>query len=335
MAPFPPGQERTYGVAWVCPGCGDRSLDVCPLGPVIPTATTCLNCGEERAIGTDCTGCGMSDDAVIAFLGIANEENPAAEIHRGLVRRGLGRVNRTLRDDPANADAWQQKGYVYSDLGFHDAMLLMLRHAAKAASAPLFLFSAGLVMQRVGRHDDAVAAYRELIDVAPTRHEVGMALNNIGNSLSALRRNDEAEDAYRQSIERDPRRATLYFNCHIHYRKRGQWPQAIAVLERGYPHAGDDAQRVSFLVALALGHAECDRGAEALEAAERALELDERSIAARYLRGRALGMVGQLAEALAEMEQVLAADPEHADAKNAIVLLKNAGAKRPWWRIWS
>jgi len=319
MAPFTPGQERTYGVAWVCPGCGDRSLDVCPLGPVIPTATTCLNCGEERG-GVECAGCGMSDDAVIAFLGIAEPADAVAEIRSGLARRGLGRLNRTLRDYPANADAWRSKAGVYQQLGLRQAAARMLA-------------AAGFSLQELGRHDEAVVVYRESVALAPTADEAGSVLGNLANSLSDLRRDDEAVEAYRRAIEREPGRATHYFNCHVHHRKRAQWKQAIAVLERGYPHATDDPQRVAFLVALSLGHAECERGAEALEAAERALELDERSIAARYLRGRALGMVGKLDEALAEMQQVLAADPAHADANNAVVILKNAGAKRPWWRI--
>jgi hypothetical protein len=41
---------------------------------------------------------------------------------------------------------------------------------------------------------------------------------------------------------------------------------------------------------------------------------------------------------MVEIRQVLAADPENADALQAIAMLEQAGvrrAKRPWWRFWN
>jgi hypothetical protein len=48
-APFGEGQEGTYGVAWRCPEGHGLSLDVCPVGPLIPARELCLNCGVRFA----------------------------------------------------------------------------------------------------------------------------------------------------------------------------------------------------------------------------------------------------------------------------------------------
>ncbi len=72
----------------------------------------------------------------------------------------------------------------------------------------------------------------------------------------------------------------------------------------------------------------CDDGDAALAAADEALALDEKSGGARYLRGRGLALVGRLDEAMAEMTKVLAADPENADAQNAVAMLERAGVRK-------
>ena len=76
--------------------------------------------------------------------------------------------------------------------------------------------------------------------------------------------------------------------------------------------------------------------ADAAHSRQRAI--DARPIGARYLRGRALALLGRLGEAMVEIRQVLAADPENADALRAIAMLEQARvhrAKRPWWRFWN
>src|SRR5690349_10852221 len=83
IAPFPPGQESTYGVSWFCAACNDRILDVCPVGPLIPTPRACLNCGCEREVSSTCSECGMDNAAVLVFLGIDTDsplENAKREI---------------------------------------------------------------------------------------------------------------------------------------------------------------------------------------------------------------------------------------------------------------
>src|SRR6516225_9735068 len=41
-APFGAGQETVYAVAWRCPEDHGSSLDVCPVGPLVPAPELCL-----------------------------------------------------------------------------------------------------------------------------------------------------------------------------------------------------------------------------------------------------------------------------------------------------
>lgn len=341
VAPFPPGQEATIGVAWRCPTCDERILVVCALGPVIPLAGSCLSCGAERKGGAACSACGADDAEMLALCGTDDGWQLDAirrDAESGQIRRALARANRRLCDHPETVDAWRFKAQIYQQLGLHAAAARMLRHAATASAAPWLLVSAGFSLQELKRHAEAVEVYREFLALAPGDEHAGAAWCNLGNALSALERDAEAEAAFARAIELEPMRATSAHSHYVHLSKRRRWPEAIAVLERALPAVTEPATRVTFLRALSYAHAEREDGAAALAAAEQALSIDAHSIGARYLRGRALGLLGRLDEAMVEIRQVLAIDPENADALRAIAMLEQAGAsraKRSWWRFWN
>jgi tetratricopeptide (TPR) repeat protein len=341
VAPFPPGQEATIGVAWRCPSCGERILVVCALGPAIPSAGSCLNCGADRERGAACGGCGVDDAEMLALCGTEDGWQLDAirrDAESGQIRRALARANRWLCDHPETVEAWRFKARIYQQLGMHAAAARMLRHAATASATPWLLVSAGFSLQELKRHAEAVEVYREFLALAPGNEHAGAAWCNLANALSALDRDAEAEEAFAKAIELEPTRTTSPHNYYVHLSKRRRWPEAIAVLERALPAVTEPATRVTFLRAMSYAHAEREDGAASLAAAEQALAIDARSIGARYLRGRALALLGRLDEAMVEIRQVLAADPENADALQAIAMLEQAGvrrAKRPWWRFWN
>src|SRR5438067_1689032 len=104
-APFGPGQEVVYGVAWRCPKGHGLSLDVCPVGPLVPARELCLNCGTPYPDpeNAHCGACGLSRPACSAALGLA--EAPAdpiaaarAAFARGLFRHGLAILNHALQE---------------------------------------------------------------------------------------------------------------------------------------------------------------------------------------------------------------------------------------------
>jgi tetratricopeptide (TPR) repeat protein len=329
--PFPPGQESSYGVAWVCPGCKKRSLDVCGIGPLIPTAASCLNCGNERDDGA-CMGCGLPESETFSFLGLDGDvtiEAAIADARKGLIRRALARCNLVLVGHPATALAWRLKGEVLQQLGFHAATARVLLHAANVASAPALLFAAAYSLQELERHAEAVVAYRELLEKAPDAPNAPLAWSNLGNSLPALGRRDEADRAHAQALALEPARSTLAFNFVHHLHQSARWLESIPILQDALAIATDPTARVTLLFCLARAHAELEDGNGALAAADAAVAIDERSIGARYLRGRALCLLGRLHDGMVEMQHVLALDPGNADATNAVRILQNAGVEVP------
>src|SRR6516164_2045532 len=104
-APFGQGQETVYAVAWRCPEGHGSSVDVCPIGPLVPAQGLCLNCGAPYTSDTAdarCGACGLSRSACPAALGLADApgEDPIvsarAAFAQGLFRRGLAILNQAL-----------------------------------------------------------------------------------------------------------------------------------------------------------------------------------------------------------------------------------------------
>jgi tetratricopeptide (TPR) repeat protein len=135
-APFPPGQEDVYAVAWTCPNGHGTSLDVCPVGPLVPARELCLNCGKsytkpENAV---CTSCGLSrTDCPASLLPDNTPSDPvaaaSADFANGLFRRGLATVNYALQEGAAVLEAWFLKARFLNGVGFNRSAAQMLDRA--------------------------------------------------------------------------------------------------------------------------------------------------------------------------------------------------------------
>lgn len=133
-APF--GQEEsTYAVSWTCPDGHGLSLDVCPVGPLIPTRGLCLNCGAPY--GTDaedlrCGACGLARRDCAAALAITDppEADPIgsarAAFAKGLFRRGMAILNQSIQEATAPLDAWFLKSRFLNSIGFNRAAAEMV-----------------------------------------------------------------------------------------------------------------------------------------------------------------------------------------------------------------
>jgi tetratricopeptide (TPR) repeat protein len=350
IAPFPDAaNEQMFAVAWRCPSCDTVALDLCPCGPLVPTDSSCLSCGAEYP-STDadpvCPGCGMPRSEARTFLGL-DGDIPAVPVaaalllfEQGLHRRGLALLNHTLQHDPQNAEAWREKAVFLQSLGYYTASLEPLRRAIAAGAASELRISLGVALQETGQLPEAVAAYEELVSQCPDSEWLGVALCNEANALAQLGKDEQAEDRFKAALRAEPRRSTHHFNYHLLLARQRRWDDTLGVLQLGLSHLSDeDALRVTLLAEKAWVLAELDRGEESLEAAEAALALSPENLKARYMRGRALASIGRLDDARSEMERVLAAQPDHADARQAVKMLDDALAAtrkpRRWWNPFS
>jgi len=312
LGPFPDqANESLYGVGWRCRSCNTLTLDLCPVGPLAPTADSCLNCGDQLRPEADaqCRGCGMSRADLVELFGLeslSGDPVTAAEslLAKGLVRRGLALVNHALQRDVSIEPAWGLKLTFLHRLGFKAAELAMLREAVARGAPAALLISYGCALEESGAHEDAISAYRQYLEREPEGRWASAACGNQANSLAALGDHSAAQTLYRKAISLDP------------------------------TEPAHRANYLSFLKRRSFAFAEQDDGEGALDAADAALGLAPEDPGAHYLRGRALGILGRLAEARQEMAAVLTRSPDHADAKRAIGLIEAAMPRKPWWRPW-
>jgi tetratricopeptide (TPR) repeat protein len=241
-APFGEGQENIYAVAWRCPAGHGSSLDVCPIGPLVPARSLCLNCGAPYLADTGdarCDACGLTRAACPAALGLTDAASAdavaaaQAAFARGLFRRGIAILNQALQTKIGLLEAWHMKARFLNSLGFN-------RTAAET-------------------------------------------------------------------------------------------------IDRALPLVADASDRIALLEEESFLWAECERGEEALRCANAAGALGSNSIRTNYLRGRALGLLGQLEAARDQMHIVLGLDPDNADGRRALGMIEAAirpTATKRWWQFW-
>ncbi len=133
-APFGEGQEGVYAVAWRCPDDHGQSLDVCPVGPLIPARHLCLNCGNPYSsaeLDARCVACGLSRMACPAALGLT--DGPADTIAaareafaQGLFRRGMAILNFAIQEGVELLEAWFLKARFLNSVGFNRSAAEML-----------------------------------------------------------------------------------------------------------------------------------------------------------------------------------------------------------------
>jgi hypothetical protein len=138
VVPFQPERENAFAVYWKCPGCGERSLVVSPLGPWrVPAPGMCLQCGREGLVdGQPCPDCGILLAEVLSpvVAGWTDEELLKAareEFARGTCRRGLTLVNHVLQRSPQSGEAWSIKGQFFQHLGFQRALKAAMQEAVR------------------------------------------------------------------------------------------------------------------------------------------------------------------------------------------------------------
>ena len=325
--PFPgKGEEHSYAVAWRCPQCAKKWLDVCPLGPLVPSPSLCINCGAAYAAegdGASCSTCGASRGAMLTVLGVdAVPDDPltAAKdaFQRGLIRRGLAILNLTLQREMGVTEAWSLKCSFLDSMGYARTKCTMLE-AALAAGGPAALWmNYGFALQELNRHADAVAAYTRFRELTPSDPWVAVACGNQANSLMRLGEMDAAGELYRQALALEPERISHSRNFIRFLIETRHLREALPFIETTLERATEDADRIALLEDHTAILAELGNPTAALESIDAAVALGSDSSRTHFLRGRVLGLLGRLEEARLEILRVLALDPNNAAGKEAL-----------------
>lgn len=174
---------------------------------------------------------------------------------------------------------------------------------AQAPGVLLPSLNLGLAIDRAGRADEAIAAYRRAAGGKGSDRGRALAGSHLGAALLAQDRLEEAVAALSESVALDPRAARTQYNL-------------AHALVRQAEQAGEPAVSDNLLRA-ALPHFEA------------ALETDPGYTLARFHYGDILARLGQAGAGAAALEQGLARDPGHSQAAQARRLLERLRAEAP------
>jgi len=175
-------------------------------------------------------------------------------------------------------------------------------------------YNLGVVLQSMGKQDEAIASYRRAIECKP---EFAQAHNNLASALKAVGKMEQAVESYRQAIARKPDYAEAHFNLGNTLRDMGKSDQAIASFRLALQLKPDLVEAHNNLGNLLKDAAQFD---EAVSCFRHAIRLRPDLAEAHNNLGSALEAIGQVEEALAAYRQSVHLKPADAVAHSNLLL---------------
>ena len=198
--------------------------------------------------------------------------------------------------------AWQ-------DGAFDPALAWLDRALRIAPRVARYHYVRGLILTAMRRINDAIGAYRSVLDIEPDHVD---ALNNLANCHRENGENGAAEVFYRRALALG-RDANALTNLGTLLQASGRHEEAFDHLDEAVRVAPES---VACLLNLGVALNEKRNFARAEAVMTRALELDPQFPEAAYNLANTLQTQGRLAEALTLYQRELALNPAHADAHN-------------------
>jgi tetratricopeptide (TPR) repeat protein len=252
----------------------------------------------------------------------------------GTLEVAMAQTLRLLEQDPALAYA-QASEILEAVPGHPPARLLQAaakRRGGDAAAAltlldPLLqerpewlpaLYERALALGAAGQGDAAIAALREVLRLQPTHPE---AWRTLADHLMATGETAEADAAYARHVQCASRNPSLQHAAAAML--ANDMPRAERLLKDHLKQAPTDVPAIRMLAEVAV---RCGQNRAAGHLLERCLELAPNFQPARYARAVLLHRDNRAAEALKEVETLLAADPVSPSYRNLhAVLLSHVG----------
>ena len=223
----------------------------------------------------------------------------------GRVQQAEIHLRRALDRDAEYAPALAVLGQVHQQRGEGAKALEVYRAAVNSEPACVEGWNnLGALLAHMGQVEPGLAALKRAVTLAPEHSEAQINLAILAGELAGR----SPEVVYRQLVERYPGREELWLALGREYSRGGQWPAAIAALERGL-----EAAPASERLHLALGAAY--RGLGRLDLAISTYETLRRQ-APQYAPlydnlAAAYAAAGRLEAAVAAAQNSVALDPQN------------------------
>jgi tetratricopeptide (TPR) repeat protein len=250
-------------------------------------------------------------------------ETPDALYQAALDHRRAGRAldaqancERSLEIDGTHADSLHLMGLLLLDAGQHDHAVQWIARAVKQTIKPEYLFSLGQALRQQGRRDEALLAFRHVLNLEPAHWD---AAQESGVLLRDSGRLQEALDVLKPCLEARPDHAPTIVACTECMLSLRQFEEAVAVNQRAHALDPGNAERCnSVAVALQL----LGRQEESLPWFDRAIALRRDFLDAFNNKAVALSNLHRFEEACATYDQVKLIDPGNVGAEWNLALLQ-------------
>ncbi|RMG46442.1 MAG: tetratricopeptide repeat protein [Acidobacteria bacterium] len=177
-------------------------------------------------------------------------------LREGRIDDGLAAVERAIAAPGGLEGARLLKGKLLAEKGDLEAAVAAMREEAATASNPQVVrdthFEEALVLQKLGRLDEAAASLEKVLELAPERLDVKSVLADIYLKLGKTERARQLMEEVQSSGAEDP---TITFNLGADHFNKGEYEKAAELFEKTIQMKPDfaDAHRLLGYSRLNLG----------------------------------------------------------------------------------
>ncbi len=217
-------------------------------------------------------------------------------------------LRRALAERPGDPELLWRLAGIEADAGRLSEAAEALQALAGTHPTPDVLERLGLVLNRLGRHREALPVLRRVLDLQPER---ATAWNSAGEALGNLGRIRDAADAFARAVRWRPDFAHAHYNLGLALRAAGKNKGALGALGKAAelsPNAAEPLQSLGHLLH-SLGRYE-----QAVRCFRRLVELRPDDAVAHTSLGAALHMLGDLEAAREAYQRALSLRPDYATA---------------------
>ncbi len=179
-------------------------------------------------------------------------------------------------------------------------------------------FAAGVALSREGKHDEAIAKFKEALAITDKCYDCWY---NIGIAYAQKKEYAQAEDAFKQAIALKPDYAEAYNGLANIYNAQKRFDEAAKASAEAAKHAAAGGGSVDAVYNQGVILWNAGKVAEARQQFEQVVQLKPDHADARYWLGMAKLNAGDIPGALSEMEMYLKLAPEGQYAGQAKALL--------------
>lgn len=195
---------------------------------------------------------------------------------------------------------------------------------AEAMEAVRAIFNEGVTAYNAGNYAQAATAFEQASQADPSQ---AVIWGNLANTYSRLRENDKAIDAYNKAVELDPQNAAYVQNLGSVYAAKGDTEKARELYEKaaGLSATTSPKDAATNYYNMGVTYINAGNNAEAIEALNKALELDPGHSEAHYQLGLSMLGNGQMEECISHLKKYLELAPSGPNAETAKELISQLG----------